>query len=260
MIRAFIESLETRQFLSVSLPHVSAPQDAPEMVMAASPVAAATKVIQAVGNYSCTAKFDGEPGLMILKITSQKSIAVSGSLYSMDWGGFNIAITGTIDAQGTLTLKGSNKTFKLKRFTVQVASNAASLTGSCSIVQMGISATAKVKLGKLSKAPPRATPAKAPSLLGSYNGTAYSNTGDHPNSVSLAFTKQDGGHIWGKDDQGEAITGVVLKDGRFRLITRESDGYTIITGKLQKKGVLTGDWAWFGQDGPDSGTFKLRRA
>lgn len=259
MTRMFIESLEDRRLLSVDLPLDGGPVDTEVVALVAPRVTAAAQVVKATGNYSCKATFGDLTGTMYLQIASQQGSTVQGSLYSMDWGGFNIRVTGTIDGKGTLVIKGSDKTFKLKKLSVQVASGAKTLTGTCSVVQMGLSDSAKVNFGKLSKAPPKATVAKAPSLVGPYRGTAKSDDSSKPDNIALSFTKQQGGKIWGKDEDGNPITGIVLKDGQFRLIVQGDDNHTIVWGKLQKNGTLRGGYEWSGTGESESGTFTLYR-
>ncbi|MGE5611679.1 MAG: hypothetical protein ACM359_20695 [Bacillota bacterium] len=261
MRQTFFESLESRQFLSISLPYAS-PLGSDYPTLTSTVQAAPTSpVISAVGNYSSSATFADEPGTIALKITSQKGTAVSGLLYSADWGGFNVTVSGTVDTKGRLTLKGSDKTFILKKFTAQIATNATTLTGSCSVVQMGIAATSKIQFNKLRKAPP-VTPVVAPSLVGSYRGKAYNQDGN-TSSISITVTRQDGGHIWAKNADGSSMTGVVLKDGRFRLVSNATDGHIEVTGQVQKKGVLRGDWTWTGTGQShgqfDRGAFQLSR-
>lgn len=259
MIWPLMEDLEQRQLLSVSVPSGSMPSadgDLAEMAtMQAAKVAA--KVANVLGNYSSKVSFGEEPGQMVLQITSQKGSKVAGRLYSSEWGGFEVAVAGTVDVKGKLVLSGRNATLTLKKLTLQVGPKGATLQGSCSLVQMRILVSSTIHFGKLRKAPPKPAPAKAPAIVGSYRGYAYDEDGSK-SGKTMTITKQDGGRIWGNAD-GSPLTGVVLKDGRFRVIVREEDGYTDVTGKVARNGSMEGDWEYKGNDGTGSGTFEFRR-
>ena len=259
MNRVICEMLESRQLLSATLPESAsllAFSEAPSLAVTAK---AQTRVANVVGAYVASVTFEQKAGRFTLKITSQKSGKLAGLLYSSDFGGFQVNVTGSIATNNKITLSGRNSTFTLKKFSAQASTDGKSLSGSCSIVQMGISVTGTFTAKKSAKAVAGPAKAKAPNLVGKYSGT--STGGDTPESITVTFTKQDGGHIWGRAQNGESLTGVVLPNGEFRLIEPSSDGHSDIFGKRQSDGSLTGEWKWTGKNrDTDHGTFSLSRA
>jgi len=259
MIWPLMEDLEQRQLLSVSVPSGSmlGADGYPAEMATMQPAKVAAKVASVLGNYLSKASFGDQPGQMVLQITSQKGSKVAGRLYSSDWGGFDVAVAGTVDAKGKLVLSGRNATLTLKKLTLQVGPKNATLQGSCSLVQMRIPVSLTIQFGKLRKAPPKPAPAKAPSIVGSYHGYSYDEDGSK-SGKTMTITKQDGGRIWGNVD-GSPLTGVVLKNGIFRMIVREEEGYADVTGDVARNGSMEGHWEYTGKDDTSSGTFEFRR-
>jgi hypothetical protein len=247
MSSAFIETLEHRTFLSASVGNAQ-----PLLSAAPSPaltVAAKVTLKLYVKTYTGTASINGISGTVNLKVTSVSSGAVKATLSSTQWGGISLPLTGTVNSAGAVTLAGKNARTNIKQLKGTIASNNINLTGTVKAVQMGLSATGTFSIKRVST-PPAVPSVKWPNLLHSYKGKT--NQGD---TITVKFTTQVQGCVTGTASIGKC-TGFILTNGKFYLIVTESDGYTIVQGTRNSKGVLSGTWTWYG-DEINSGTFSF---
>jgi hypothetical protein len=237
-----VEPLENRQMLSVAAPVVAEVQS---LVQPAITVKVAQPKLVANTYFLGSPTLGGISGRLVLKITTVSGTAVTAVLYSTNWGGFTVGVAGTINSAGAILLTGMSSTCQVTAFKGTLDSTNKVISGSCTIVQMGLALKGTITETRTSTAPILTTPTY-PSLLGTYNGT--SSDGIHP---TLSITKQAGGLLWGKAVSGDAVvvTGFQSAPGVSRLHAVESDGYTNITGTRRSDGSLNGTANWYGNDG-----------
>ena len=245
----FIEQLEQRTFLSATVGAESAPVMTAQAVTAAATATAKLRLY--VQTYTGSATINGIVGTLNLKITSISGSAVKATLSSTQWGGFSVALTGTVkSATGAVSLTGKNANTNVKAFKCTIASNNKTLTGTIKGTQMGLSASGSFKINRVS-IPPVVATVKWPSLVHKYKGSASNG-----NTVTMSITKQSQGCFWGTSNQG-TVTGFVMTNGEFYMMITNSNGYTTVHGTRNSKGVLSGGWQFTGRGGNESGTFKL---
>lgn len=261
MNQPLLESLESRLFLSAAVLQDS-PASSPQLASVALPLqpAAATALPRMVGSYSGTATIESVTFKFYVKISSQRApwpAALAGRLYSAGIGGFDLPVTGTITSEGALALSGSNSTFRLRRLAATVTGLGLKFAGTMSIVQMGLPASGRCSAQKVATIPARAV-AKAPNVVGAYRGYTIDGEGDR-DAEQFTVSRQQGGLIWGSGGDS-TMTGIVLADGRFRMVFKSSEGTTWARG-IAKGSALEGEWTWSGRDGDtDHGTFRFNRA
>jgi len=248
-----LEALESRQLMSVAAPVLVEAQPLPQPALTA--MATHPKLV-ANTYFLGSPTLGGISGKLALKIKTISGTAVTATLYSTDWGGFTIAVTGAINSAGAISLTGKNSTTRVTAFKGTLSSTSKVISGSCTIVQMGITLKGTISETRSSTAPVLKT-YKYPSLLGKYSGTL--SDGNHP---TLSITKQTGGLFWGTTSGGSApsaLTGFQSSPGVFQIIGVESSGYTIITGTRRSNGSLSASAIWYGNDGSkeaQTGVFK----
>ena len=144
MFPVMMESLESRQFLSVS--PLSSVQDAPPAPIAANTVSLNTKAIRIVGDFIGTGRVDDVSASLVLRITSQVGERVTGRLYSNGWGAFDVNLAGTRSA-GKLSLAGKTATCQVKRISATISGSQA-IRASASVVQMGIPISTSIQFAR----------------------------------------------------------------------------------------------------------------
>jgi hypothetical protein len=252
MIPSFsLESLENRQLLSVAAPAVA---EARPVFQPAVTVRVAQPRLVASSYFLGSPTLGGISGKLALKIKTVSGTAVTATLYSTDFGGFNVAVTGTITSAGAISLTGKSATCTVTSFKGTLSSTSKVISGSCTVVQNGVTLTGKITETRSATAPVLTTPTY-PSLLGKYSGVL--NDGSH---VTINITKQSGGLFWGNSNNGGVTTGFQSAPGVFRMHDVDKSGYTNITGSKQSGGSLSCSFKNYGTDGSTSaGTFVLNK-
>lgn len=272
--RSFVESLEARTFLSAEptlaagvgasagLLHLQN-SEAPAAALhapASATKAATRSILNVRGKYRGTLRCStGETGTIYVAITSQKGTALTGRVYSSDLGGFDVKFTAAINASRRMVVKGKNSDFQVRDSKNTVSADGRTITGSWSVLQMGIAFTGDVTLTKTTKLPP-ARPGKAPKITGTYEG--YTLSGGYRDDLSVKISRQSGGHVWASftsPDGSAHMTGIILSNGRFRWAGRFGSGQVQIAGAVKPGGRLEGVWLVKESGGQDSGTFVVNR-
>jgi len=249
MASLFVDTLESRRLLSgvgddYELAVDPGISEAGVMMPMSAPTRAASTVKK--GFYSGKTTLDEKKGSLILQVSSVSTTAFSGTFKSADWGAFSVTVTGKISS-GAVTFSGKNSYTQIKSFKGTISGS--TLSGKLSIVQNGLSVSGNFT-GIYAKTSPAMGNVIEPKMLGSY----AIKSSDNNRTKSMVISKQVDGKVWGKLD-GSAITGVILSDGAFKVIMKESDGKALIMGKL-KSSKMSGEWEWYGNNGDtESGTF-----
>ena len=251
-----LEALENRQLLSVALPMAAEVQPLNQPALTA--MVAQPKLV-ANSYFLGSPKLGGISGKLALKIKTVSGTAVTATLYSGSWGGFSVAVTGTITSAGVLTLSGKSSTCKVTGFTGTLSSTSKVISGTCTIVQMGWALTGTITASRVSTAPVLTAPA-VPSTVGTYAGT-----GSDAGKISISITKQTGCLFWGKSFENKGsvftLTGIEYAPNKFTFHIAESGGYTNVSGSVLSDGSWSGSWAWRGTDGStQGGTFTTHKA
>lgn len=249
----FVDFLESRTFLSVGGDDFELAVDpgiteqGVMMPMVATTSAATRAIIPLKkGYYSGKTSMGGKTGNIILQVASVSSTAFSGTIKSADWGAFSVTVSGKISGN-KVTFSGKNSYTQIKSFSGSVSGSI--LSGKLSVVQNGLSVS-----GNFSGTYAKTAPAMGNVIEPNVKNTSYNIKTNEGDRFVLAITNQIDGKIWGTVG-GSKFTGVILSTGEFRIITKESDGKTDVTGKL-KSSKMEGEWKWYGNDGDKgSGTF-----
>ena len=243
MIPSFrLEALENRQLLSVATPVFCEVQPLAQPAVTATvaqPKLAANSFF--LGSPTLKNALGGISGKLALKIKTVSGTAVTATLYSTNWGGFNVAVAGTINSAGAISLTGKNANTNVASFKGTLNSTSKVISGSCTIVQMGVTLTGTITETRTLTAPVLTTPTY-PSLVGKYTVTCSNGNKD-----TMPITKQTGGLFWGSADG--VITGFQSAPGVFRMHLVQSFGYTNITGIRHSDGSLSGSSMWYDTDG-----------
>ena len=239
-----LETLENRQLLSVAAPVLAEVQP---LVQPAVMVKVVQPKLTANSYYLGSPTLSGISGKLALKIKTAYGTAVTATLYSTDFGGFNVDVTGTVSTAGALSLTGKSSTCRVSSFKANLGSGNKVITGSCTIVQMGFTIKGAITETRTTT-PPVLKTVTYPSLLGKYTGVA--SNGNRP---TITITKQTGGLFWGTAIGSakvvSVITGFQSSPGVFRMHGVASDGYSNTSGTVLSDGALNCSVAWHDNDG-----------
>jgi hypothetical protein len=235
-----METLESRQLLSVAAPVMAEAQPLDQPVVT---LMATQPKLVANSDFLGSPTLGGISGKLALKIKTVSGTAVTATLYSTDYGGFTVAVTGTISSAGAISLAGKSSTCQVTAFKGSLNSTSKSISGSCAIIQMGVALKGTITETRTATAPVLKT-LTYPSLLGKYRGTL--SGGGNP---IFSITKQTGGLFWGKTNDGNIITGFQSAPGVFHFHWVSSDSYTNVTGTRHSDGSLSGSAIKYGNDG-----------
>lgn len=241
MISSFrLEALENRQLLSVAAPVAAEFQPLHHPAVAA--LAAQPKLV-ANTYFLGSPTLSGMPGKLALKIKTVPGTAVTATLYSTNWGGFTVAVAGTINSAGAISLTGQSSTCRVTAFKGTLSSTSKVITGSVTIVQMGLALKGTMTQTRTLTAPVLTTP-RYPSVLGNYRGTRR-ESGQPTVAITASITKQTGALFWG----GTTVTGFQSAPGVFYLQSVDPDGYSIVSGIVHSNGSLSGTYTHYNKDG-----------
>jgi hypothetical protein len=254
----FMDSLEPRMFLSVGVDIEASDGTESDLNLVAT-LNTTTKASGTLkkGWYKGSGTLKDESGSLYLQVQSIASGKITGKLQSAEWGAFSVSVSGSF-AGGVVSLTGKNSDTNIKSFKGTLSGS--KLSGTSTIVQMGVTVKGKFAISYTSSAP-GLTNVKEPSVLGSYDLSV-----DGKNQGVMYITKQVDGKFWGKVEKEKEkkttkITGVILASGHFGLYAKESEGYTIGFGTRDPStGTISGDAEWHDNSGDtETQTFKLTK-
>jgi hypothetical protein len=245
----FVEALEERRHLSITLSDPTT-----EFLQHSAGIEVNALAIR-VGSYQGRISIFGESGMVLLKVTSISGGRISGTLSSAAWGGFRVAVSGTLSTSRKMQVSGSSTTCRIKSFAATLGTDGKTLYSSLSLSQMQVagSGTGKVVRTASPVAMPAPTVAK---LVGRYRV----NISDG-NRTTLTISKQTGGLLWGSESGGSSARGFIAAGNKMRMRLTAGDGYTLIRGTFNSSGTSgSGVWSWYGKDGDrESGTWTMTK-